>query len=60
MQGNNMDSFFNWFSRNNTQIVWFAIGFFIASAIDCAGRGNWNGVGLNLVFAALNYFINRK
>lgn len=55
-----MNAFLNWFSRNNTQIVWFLIGFFIANAVECFSRGNWYGMLLNLAFAAMNYFINRK
>ncbi|CAB4126026.1 hypothetical protein UFOVP181_212 [uncultured Caudovirales phage] len=55
-----MNTFFNWFSRNNTQIVWFLIGFFIAAAVECFSQGNFGGMLLNLVFAGLNYFINRK
>ena len=55
-----MNAFFDWFSRNNTQIVWFLIGWFMYGAVDNFGQGNWYGMCLNLLFAALNYFINRK
>jgi hypothetical protein len=55
-----MNSFLRWLNDNNLQIVWFLIGFFIANAIDCFSTGNWSGMSLNLAFAALNYFINRR
>ena len=55
-----MKSFFAWFQNNSTQIVWFLIGFFIYGAVDNAARGNWYGASVNLLFAAMNYFINRK
>ncbi len=57
---NKVQEFLDWFNRNNTQIVWFLIGFFIYGAIDSFSQGNWSGVAINLLFAAMNYFINRK
>jgi hypothetical protein len=55
-----MKSFFAWFQDNSTQIAWFLIGFFIYGAVDNFARGNWTGAGINLLFAGMNYFINRK
>jgi hypothetical protein len=55
-----MKSFFTWFQDNSTQIAWFLIGFFIYGALDNFARGNWIGAGINLLFAGMNYFINRK
>jgi hypothetical protein len=52
--------FFAWFQNNSTQIAWFLIGFFIYGAIDNFGRGNWYGMVVNLLFAAMNYLINRR
>jgi hypothetical protein len=55
-----MKSFFAWFQDNSTQVAWFLIGFFIYGAVDNFVRGNWTGAGINLLFAGMNYFINRK
>jgi len=55
-----MKKFFEWFQNNSTQITWFLIGFFIYGAINNFARGDWTWVGINLMFAAMNYFINRK
>jgi hypothetical protein len=55
-----MKKIFAWFQDNSTEISWFLIGFFIYGAIDNFGRGNWVGTGINLLFAGMNYFINRK
>jgi hypothetical protein len=55
-----MKSFFAWFQDNSTQIAWFLIGFFVYGAVDNFARGNWYGAGINLLFAGMNYFINRK
>jgi hypothetical protein len=55
-----MKSFFEWFQNNSTQIAWFLIGFFIYGAVDNFARGNWTGAAINLLFAGMNYFINRK
>jgi hypothetical protein len=59
-KGMSMKNFFAWFQDNSTQIAWFLIGFFIYGAIDNFARGNWTGAGINLLFAGMNYFINRK
>jgi hypothetical protein len=58
--GVGMKEFFAWVQNNSTQIAWFLIGFFIYGAVDNAMRGNWTGAGINLLFAGMNYFINRK
>jgi hypothetical protein len=58
--GTGMKSFFAWFQDNSTQIAWFLIGFFIYGAVDNFARGNWTGAAINLLFAGMNYFINRK
>jgi len=55
-----MKRFFEWFQNNSTEIAWFLIGFFVYGAIDNFARGNWIGAGINLLFAGMNYFINRK
>jgi hypothetical protein len=55
-----MKKFFEWFQDNSTQIAWFLIGFFIYGAVDNAARGDWVGMAINLLFAGMNYFINRK
>jgi hypothetical protein len=55
-----MKNFLAWFQNNSTQIAWFLIGFFIYGAVENAARGNWSGAGINLFFAGMNYFINRK
>jgi hypothetical protein len=55
-----MKGFFAWFQNNSTQIAWFLIGFFIYGALDNFARGNWTGMAINLLFAGMNYFINRK
>ena len=55
-----MKKIFEWFQDNSTQIAWFLIGFFVYGAVDNAARSNWTGAGINLLFAAMNYFINRK
>jgi hypothetical protein len=33
---------------------------FVYGAVENAARGNWTGAGINLLFAGMNYFINRK
>jgi hypothetical protein len=54
-----MQKYFKWFAKNNLQIVWFLVGFFISQAIEAFARGDWNGVLLALAFAGANYYINR-
>lgn len=55
-----MKTLFQWFTRNNLQITWFLVGFFISQAAEAFARGDWNGVMLALAFAVANYYINRS
>lgn len=55
-----MNEFLNWFNRNNLQIVWFLVGFFVCQAFVEFSIGNWNGALLALAFAGANYYVNRE
>jgi len=55
-----LENFRQWYLKNQNKITWFLIGFFIYGALDNFARGNWTGMAINLLFAGMNYVINRR
>jgi hypothetical protein len=54
-----MKNFFKWFQKNNVQIAWFLIGYFVSVGLRALAEGNYVGALIGFGFAGLNYVFNR-
>lgn len=50
-----LEKFTNWFSRNNTYITWWIIGWLSFAFLDSLGRGNYFVALLDAGLAYWNY-----
>jgi hypothetical protein len=54
-----MNSFRQWYLKNQTEITWFLIGFLTLSGLQDLGHGNYVGALVSFGLVWLNYALNR-
>ena len=49
-----------WFYRNQTEIVWFIIGFLVSNGITDLAFQNYGGAAISFGLAFFNYVLNKR
>jgi hypothetical protein len=55
-----MNTFRQWYLKNQNEITWFLIGFLIAAALHLVSKGEYTDAGFSLLMAFANYLLNKK
>ena len=55
-----LDNLRMWFYRNQTEIVWFIIGFMVSNGITDLAFQNYTGAAISFGLAFVNYVLNKR
>lgn len=55
-----LDNLRMWFYRNQTEIVWFIIGFLVSNGFTDLAFQNYGGAAISFGLAFLNYVLNKR